>query len=157
MAINNIQITDKSIKGTITVEIPFEIKAKRKRMCSAGFAGHTDICDGDENITEKLIAQAWPQSGGCRIYFKRDKDDIVVNYNDEDTLNYEYMKELLDFANSQPEMQKIIDKFNQSEEDAEKKRKEEQLEQARIAEENEIQRLEKELKDLEEQEKAMQS
>lgn len=130
MAIKNIQVTDDSIKGTITVEIPFEIKAKHKNFTSCGFAGHTDIYDGDEFTPEKQIAQAWPQLVGCRIYFERDKDDIVVNYNDDDSLNYEYMKELLDFANSRPEMQKIIDKFNQAAEDTTKKRKEEKLEQA---------------------------
>jgi hypothetical protein len=78
MSIHDVTTTPTSVKGIITVNIPFEIKAKHLRNQMVGFAGHTEYLDDNG----KRIANAWPQSGGCRIYFE-DKDDIVVNFEED--------------------------------------------------------------------------
>jgi hypothetical protein len=150
MSIHDVTITPTSVKGIITVNIPFEIKAKRLGHRSVGFAGHTDYLDNNG----KRIANAWPQSGGCRIYFE-DKDDIVVNFEEDEGINEYTMLELLDFVKQSPEMQTIIEQFHEKAIKEEQEREYLRLEKKKQDELKELETLEKEIAALETQEKEL--
>ncbi len=150
MSIHDVTITPMSVKGIITVNIPFEIKAKRLGNRMLGFAGHTDYLDDNG----KRIANAWPQSGGCRIYLE-DKDDIVVNFEEDEGINEYTMLELLDFAKQSPELKTIIKQFNEKAIKEEQERESLLLKKKKQDELKELEILEKEIAALETQEKEL--